>query len=125
MKRIILSIVILLMLAVMCGWSVFAVKFKMSSLDDKIEEVEEAFENGDSEKCIKAAEELEDEWKTFMERAVLINDLGHALDITSSIAEIYSFAQAENEELYAACDRAEAQIEIFENLQIPTLWKIL
>lgn len=125
MKRIVISIVILALIAVMCGWSVFAVKRKMSSLDDKIEEVEEAFENGESEKCVKAAEELEEEWKSFMERAVLINDLGHALDITSSIAEINSFAQAENEELYAACDRAETQIEIFENLQIPTLWKIL
>lgn len=125
MKRIAISIVILSLIAGMCGWSVFAVKCKMSSLEDKIEEVEEAFEKGDSEKCVKAAEELEEEWKEFMESAVLINDLGHALDITSSIAEINSFAQAENEELYAACDRAEVQIEIFENLQIPTIWKIL
>ena len=60
-----------------------------------------------------------------MNRAVLVNDLGHALDITSSIAEIYSFAQADNEELYAACDRAEVQIGIFKNMQLPTLWKIL
>lgn len=125
MKRIIVSIVILSLIAVMCVWSVITVKLEMGSLSDKIEEVEQAFEDGDSEKCVKVAGELEEEWKYFMARAVLINDLGHALDITSSIAEIYSFAQADNEELYAACDRAEVQIEIFENLQIPTLWKIL
>lgn len=125
MKRIAISIVILSLMAVMCGWSVFAVKCKVSSLDGKIEEVENAFESGDAERCVKAAEELEEEWKLFMERAILINDLGHALEITSSIAEISSFAQAQNEELYAACDRAEVQIEIFENLQIPTIWKIL
>ena len=60
-----------------------------------------------------------------MNRAVLVNDLGHALDITSSVAEILSFAQAENEELYASCDRAEVQVEMFKNMQKPTLWKIL
>lgn len=125
MKRIVVSIVILALLTGLCGWSVVTVKLKMGSLSDKIEEIEKAFEDGDSEKCVKAAGELEDEWKEFMARAVLVNDLGHALDITSSIAEIYSFAQAENEELYAACDRAEVQIEVFENLQMPTLWKIL
>lgn len=125
MKRIIMSIVILVLLAVMCGWSVTVVERKTESLTDKIHEIEEAFENDDSKKYIKAAEELQNEWEDFMNRAVLVNDLGHALDITSSIAEIYSFAQADNEELYAACDRAEVQIGIFKNMQLPTLWKIL
>lgn len=125
MKRIIMSIVILALLAAMCGWSVVVVERKAGSLTDKIHEVEKAFGDDDSDKCAKAAKELQDEWKDFMERAVLVNDLGHALDITSSIAEIYSFAQADNEELYAACDRAEVQIEIFKNLQLPTFWKIL
>ena len=60
-----------------------------------------------------------------MDRAILVNDLGHAIEITSSVAEIYSFAQEENEELYAACDRAEAQIEMFKSMQVPTIWKIL
>lgn len=125
MKRIIISVVILLLLAVMCTWSVFAVKCKTDTLNDMIEQVEKAFESGDSEKCVKAASALEEEWQDFMSRAILVNDLGHAIEITSSIAEIYSFAQEQNEELYAACDRAEAQIAIFEKMQIPTLWKIL
>ncbi len=124
MKRIIISIVILTVLAVMCGWSVSVVERKASSLTDKIHEVEKAF-GDDSKKCLEVAEELQSEWEDFMNRAVLVNDLGHALDITSSIAEIYSFAQADNEELYAACDRAEVQIEIFKNMQLPTFWKIL
>lgn len=125
MGRIIVSIVLLVMMTGLCGWSVAAVKWKMSSLSAKIEEVEKYFGDGDLEKCVKAADELEDEWREFMAHAVLINDLGHALDITASIAEINSFAQLGNEELYAACDRAEVQIEIFEDMQLPTLWKIL
>lgn len=125
MKRIITSIVILALLAGLCVWSVFTVNIKTGALTDKIHEIEQAFEDKDSENCIKLADELQEYWKDFMDRSVLINDLGHALDITSSIAEIRSFAEADNEELYAACDRAEVQIEIFKNLQLPTFWKIL
>ncbi len=125
MKRIVISIVILALLAGMSAWSVAAVESKTKSLTDKIHEVEKAYENEDMEECVKAAAELQEEWTEFMNRSVLVNDLGHALDITSSIAEIYSFAQAENEELYAACDRAEVQIEIFKNMQLPTFWKVL
>ena len=125
MKRIVISIVILVLLAGLCCWSVIAVESKTSSLTDKIHAVEMAYENGDTEKCIRVAEQLQNEWEDFMNRAVLVNDLGHALDITSSIAEIYSFAQADNEEVYAACDRAEVQIELFKNMQLPTFWKIL
>lgn len=125
MKRIVISIVILALLAGMSAWSVVAVESKTKNLTDKIHEVEKAYENEDMEKCVKVAGELQEEWTDFMNRSILVNDLGHALDITSSIAEIYSFAQAENEELYAACDRAEVQIEIFKNMQLPTFWKVL
>lgn len=125
MKRIVLSIVILSLMTGLCGWSVVAVVRKTDSLTDKIHAVEKAYEDGDSEKCVEAAGELQDEWRDFMNNSVLVNDLGHALDITSSIAEIYSFALADNDEVYAACDRAEVQIDIFKNMQLPTLWKIL
>lgn len=125
MKRIVVSVVILALLAGLCVWSVAAVKSKTKSFTDKVHEIEKAYENKDLEKCVKVAGELQDEWTEFMNKSVLVNDLGHALDITSSIAEIYSFAQAENEELYAACDRAEVQIEIFKNMQLPTFWKVL
>ncbi len=125
MKRIIVSIIILIVMSGMCCWSVFSVSAKTDSLLEKVHDVEKAFEDNDIDKCTEVAGELQDEWEEFMNRAILVNDLGHALDITSSIAEIYSFAQAENEELYAACDRAEVQIEIFKNMQLPTFWKIL
>lgn len=125
MKRIVISIVILVCLAGLCVFSVAAVEYKRNSLTDKIHEVEKAFQSSDTDKCVTAAKELQDEWKKFMNCAVLVNDLGHALDITSSIAEIYSFAQAENEEIYAACDRAEVQIEVFRTMQLPTFWNIL
>ena len=125
MKRIIISIVILAIITGLSIWSVIAVNAKTDSLLNKINETEKAFEDEDTEKCVQTAQELQDEWEEFMNRAVLVNDLGHALDITSSVAEILSFAQAENEELYASCDRAEVQVEMFRNMQKPTLWKIL
>ena len=56
---------------------------------------------------------------------MLINDLGHSLEITSAIAQVYSFAQEGNEELYSACDCAQALIELFRDKQTPTFWKIL
>lgn len=125
MNRIIISIVILCVMSVGCFASVGAVDAFTDKLCDKIDEVEKAFEEKDKEKSSKAAEELQNEWNGFLDTAILVNDLGHALEITSSIAEIYSFAQEQNEELYAACDRAQAQIEMFRDMQTPTLWKIL
>lgn len=125
MKRIITSIVILALLAAISFWSVFEVNRFADGFLSKIDEIEDAFENGDIEKSGEHARELSDNWNRFMEYAVLVNDLGHALEITSSIAEIYSFAQEGNEELYAACDRASAQLEMFKDMQNPTFWKIL
>ena len=125
MKRIVTSIVILALLTALCVWSVFTVNDKTGTLTDKLHAVEQAFENKEHDKCIQLADELQAEWKDFLDRSILINDLGHALDITSSIAEIRSFAEADNEELYASCDRVEVQLEIFKNLQLPTFWKIL
>lgn len=125
MNRIIISIVILAVMSVCCFASVGYVNSFSDKLCGKINEVEKAFEEHDKEKSSKAAEELQNEWNSFMDMAIFVNDLGHALEITSSIAEVYSFAQEQNEELYAACDRAQAQIEMFRDMQSPTLWKIL
>lgn len=125
MNRIIISIVILAVMSACCFASVGYVNSFSDKLCGKINEVEKAFEEHDKEKSSKAAEELQNEWNSFMDMAIFVNDLGHALEITSSIAEVYSFAQEQNEELYAACDRAQAQIEMFRDMQSPTLWKIL
>lgn len=125
MNRIIISIVILGVMSVCCFMSVGFVDSFTDKLSGKIDEVEKAFEEQDKEKSSKAAEELRNEWNSFLDTAIFVNDLGHALEITSSIAEIYSFAQEQNEELYAACDRAQAQIELFRDMQTPTLRKIL
>ena len=125
MNRIIVSIVILIVMAVGCFWAVGYVDSFSGKLLDKIDQVEQAFVDNDTERSSKAAEELQDEWHRFMEFAVLINDLGHSLEITSAIAQVYSFAQEGNEELYAACDCAQALIEVFRDMQTPTLWKIL
>lgn len=125
MKRIVTAIVILCVMSVACFWSVGVVDSFTDKLFGLIEEVEDAFENGDTEKSSKAAENLQNEWTKFMDAAILVNDLGHSLEITSSIAEIYSFAQEGNEELYAACDRAAAQLEMFRSMQTPTFMKIL
>lgn len=125
MNRIIVSVVILIVMAVGCFWAVGYVDRFSGKLLDKIDQVEQAFMDSDTERSSKAAEELQDEWHRFMEFAVLINDLGHSLEITSAIAQVYSFAQEGNEELYAACDCAQALIEVFRDMQTPTVWKIL
>lgn len=125
MKRIITSIVILILMSAASFCSVVAVDKFTDKMLEQINNVEDAFEKNDTETSSKEAEKLEKLWNQFREYAVLVNDLGHALEITSSIAEISSFAQEGNEELYAACDRAAAQIEMFKDMQTPTFWKIL
>lgn len=125
MNRIIVSVVILIVMAVGCFWAVGFVDRFSDKLLDKIDEVEQAFVDNDTERSSKAAEELQNEWNVFMDYAILVNDLGHSLEITSAIAQVYSFAQEGNEELYAACDCAQALIEAFRDMQTPTLWKIL
>lgn len=126
MKRIVLSIVIIAVIALLCCWSVFEVNCKTDGFLRKVHSVENAYQNGDTDAAAEVAEELQNEWRTFMNKSVLINDLGHAVEITTSIADIYSFALSENEEeVYAACDRAEAQLDIFKTTQMPTIWKIL
>lgn len=125
MKRIVISVVILAVMACGCFVSVYAVNSVTDEMLDKIHEVERAFEEGDIEKSSQKAKELSEDWDKFVDLSFLVNDLGHALEITSSVAEIHSFAQEGNDELYAACDRAEAQIDMFRDVQKPTLWKIL
>lgn len=125
MSRIITSIVLLAIMTAGCLYSVKAVSDFSDDMINRIHAVEKAFEDKDTDKCTEEAKQLRDRWKQFTEHAILINDLGHAIEITSSVAEIYSFAQESNEELYASCDRAQAQIEMFKDMQVPTLWKIL
>lgn len=125
MKRIVISVVILAVMACGCFVSVYAVNSITDKMLDKIHEVEQAFEDGDIETSSQKAKELSEDWNEFVDFSLLVNDLGHALEITSSVAEIHSFAQEGNDELYAACDRAEAQIDMFRDMQKPTFWKIL
>ena len=125
MKRIVISVILLCAVAFGCFYSVYAVNDFTGKILDKIHAVERAFEDGDTEKSSEIAKELSEDWNKFIDFAILVNDLGHALEITSSMAEIHSFAQEGNDELYAACDRAEAQIDMFRDMQKPTLWKIL
>ena len=125
MKRIVISAVILAVMFVGCFYSVkvscdFTVK-----LIAQIHEIEDSFEKDDIENAKSAAKKLNEEWGKFIDRSILVNDLGHAVEITSSIAEIQSFAEDEDDEIYAACDRAKAQIDLFRDMQVPTLWKVL
>ncbi len=125
MNRLAVSISILSVMTVGCIASVVATNSITDRMTDMVDIVEEAYENGDKERCIEAAEELSDIWDGMMKYSILINDLGHAVEITSSIAEVVSFAEEQDDELYASCDRAQAQIEMFREIQLPTLWKIL
>lgn len=125
MNRIIISIVLLAVMSIASFTAVGYVSNFSEKLIAKIDEVEQAYTDGDIERSSAAAKELQDDWHRFVEYSVLINDLGHSLEITSAIAQVYSFAQEGNEELYSACDCAQALIELFRDMQTPTFWKIL
>lgn len=125
MNRLAVSISILSVMAAGCTASVIATDHISNKMSDMVDIVEQAFTDGDKEQCVAAAKELSDLWNNMMHYSILVNDLGHAVEITSSIAEIESFAEDQNEEIYASCDRAQAQIEMFKEIQQPTLWKIL
>lgn len=125
MSRLITSICLLAVMAAGCFWAVYVVDKRTDELSEVVSKTEKAYVDGNKEECVAAADELQKMWNDFVEKGILVNDLGHAVEITSSIAEISSFAQEQNEELYAACDRAQAQIKLFKDMQTPTLWKIL
>ncbi len=125
MNRLIISILLLVVMSIGCIASVIWVNTFTERINSYIEEVEQAFTDNDIERSAQVAEQLQNEWNSFISYSIFVNDLGHAVEITSSIAEVYSFAQEGNEELYASCDRVEAQIRLFKEMQTPTLWKIL
>lgn len=125
MGRIIVSISILVVMAIGCFWTVGYVCKVTDGMISQIDKVEQAFKDGDKELCVNSAKQLRDDWHKFMNYALLVNDLGHELEITSAVAQVYSFAQESNEELYAACDCAQALIEVFKDTQVPTLWRVL
>lgn len=125
MSRLIVSISLLTVMTAGCFWSVFVVNKRTDELSEMVSKTEKAYMSGDKEGCVAAAAELQKMWDDFVKLGILVNDLGHAVEITSSIAEIGSFAQEQDDELYAACDRAQAQIKLFKDMQTPTLWKIL
>lgn len=125
MNRLMVSILILALLSALCVGSLVIVESVTESMSAKVDAVEQAYENGDKEACTAAADALQEQWQTFMHYSVLINDLGHAVEITSSVAEIASFAEEQDDEIYAACDRAQALIKMLRDIQKPTLWNIL
>lgn len=125
MNRLAVSISILSVMAAGCVISVFATNKITEDMSEHINLVEESFKRGEYERSTDYAKELQDMWKDMMDHSILINDFGHAVEITSSLAEIISFAEEENDEIYASCDRAQAQIEMLRDMQTPTFWRIL
>lgn len=125
MNRLILSIVLLAAMAAGCFYSVYLTTQRTDELSGLIDQVEQAHFDGDDKSALEYAEQLHSSWDSILHYSILVNDLGHAMEITSCIAEIASFAEEGDDELYAACDRAQAQLELFREMQTPTLWKIL
>ncbi len=125
MNRLILSIVLLAAMAAGCFYSVYLTTQRTDELSGLIDQVEQAHSDGDDKSALEYAEQLHSSWDSILHYSILVNDLGHAMEITSCIAEIASFAEEGDDELYAACDRAQAQLELFREMQTPTLWKIL
>ena len=58
MKRIVISVILLCVVAFGCFYSVYAVNDFTGKMLDKIHEVERAFEDGDTEKSAEIAKEL-------------------------------------------------------------------
>lgn len=108
-----------------CFYSVYLTTQRTDELSGLIDQVEQAHSDGDDKSALEYAEQLHSSWDSILHYSILVNDLGHAMEITSCIAEIASFAEEGDDELYAACDRAQAQLELFREMQTPTLWKIL
>ena len=125
MNRLAVSISILAVMAVGSTAAVWATDRVATDMTLHAELAERAFVSGETEQCVAHAEELSERWDSVLRFSVLITDLGHALEITSSIAELRSHAENNDEELTAACARAKAQIALFRDMQLPTLWKIL
>lgn len=125
MNRLAVSISILSIMAAGCTSAVIATNSITRDMSRHIELIEDSFQRGEYERSVDYAEELQDMWNDMMYYSILINDLGHAVEITSSLAEIVSFAEEENDDVYASCDRAKAQIEMLREMQTPTFWKII
>ena len=116
MNRFIVSGVLLTSMAAGCFYSVWLTAQHTDRLSGLIDMVEQYHTDSDDENTLKYAQELKSSWDQILHYSILINDLGHAMEIPSCIAEITSFAEEGDAELYAACDR---------QMQTPTLWKIL
>ena len=125
MNRLIVSIVLLASMAAGCFYSVYLTAQHTDELSELIDKVEQCHTDGNDEMALEYAQQLSSSWNSTLHYSILINDLGHAMEITSCIAEISSFAEEGDDELYAACDRAQAQLDLFRQMQTPTLWKIL
>ncbi len=125
MNRLAVSVSILSIMSAGCISAVIATGSITKDMSHHIDLIEESFRRGEYERSVGYAEELRDMWDSMMDYSILINDLGHAVEITSSLAEIIAFAEEENDEIYVSCDRAQAQIEMLREMQTPTFWKII
>lgn len=125
MNRLAVSVSLLTLMTAGSISSIIATGSIADDMNRQIGFIEESFRRGEYERSVDFAKELQNMWNDMMYYSILINDFGHAVEITSSIAEIVSFAEEENDEIYASCDRAEAQIEMLRDMQTPTVWKIL
>lgn len=126
MNRLVVSILLLAVMSAGCFWSVFITIDKTNELSGYIDQVEQAHSEGDSEAAVKYANQLHDAWDSVLHYSILVNDLGHAMEITSCIAEISSFAEEGDDELYGPHATVHRRSLSFSaEMQTPTLWKIL
>ncbi len=125
MNRVIVSIILLASMAAGCFYSVYLTSKRTDELSELIDKIEQCHSDGEEEQAQEYAKQLKDSWDSILHYSLLVNDLGHAMEITSCIAEISSYVQEGDDNVYAACDRAQAQLDLFQQMQTPTLWKIL
>lgn len=82
MNRLVVSILLLALMSAGCFWSVFITIDKTNELSGYIDQVEQAHSEGDSEAAVKYANQLHDAWDSVLHYSILVNDLGHAMEIT-------------------------------------------
>lgn len=109
----------------LCIFALLALKSEVYELIDKVDKIAESYNNDDKETAAKLAEELDSHWSEFTHSSILINDLGHAVEISASLSGIAAYAELEDDELISKCVTAKNLLELFYTTQVPTIFNIL
>ena len=125
MRRIVIcSILALAILAAGIWGVIYTIRFSDKLLEN-VEEVAEAFEQGDIEAAKQAYSRARESWDGYRDFHILVFDQEHALEITMCIAKMESLLLQEDEELLTECATAAKLISVYRHEQLPCITNIL